>query len=251
MTNRYLADFRNRFRFAIRYPRYAATSLVRDLTLSDERFLAQVSGASPREIRAYYAEPFEDREFFGHMESLRGELESTDCMGGAPYSKQIQMQYAILRAVRPEIVVETGVANGISSSYFLRALRENGTGHLHSIDHGGTEYLPEGRSTGWIVPGDLRDRWTLHLGDARVELPPLLEQLGEIDVFVHDSLHTYEHMTFEFRAAFPALRPGGVLLSDDASRHGAFPDFVVEVGSPLHETLRGVGILRKPPRPAT
>ena len=38
-------------------------------------------------------------------------------------------------------------------------------------------------------------------------------------MFHHDSLHTWDHMTWEFETAYPHLRPDGVLASDDI--HGA------------------------------
>jgi hypothetical protein len=44
------------------------------------------------------------------------------------------MLYAIVRAYKPDIVVETGVARGASSSFILCAMHENGKGHLYSID---------------------------------------------------------------------------------------------------------------------
>ena len=65
----------------------------------------------------------------------------------------------------------------------------------------------------------------MRLGDAKVELPKLLEELGRVDFFHHDSMHTYEHMTFEFETVWPYLRAGGVLASDDVDWNDAFADF--------------------------
>jgi predicted O-methyltransferase YrrM len=42
--------------------------------------------------------------------------------------------YVIIRALKPNIIVETGVANGASSFYLLLALKRNKKGHLFSID---------------------------------------------------------------------------------------------------------------------
>lgn len=42
--------------------------------------------------------------------------------------------YLLIRAIKPAIVVETGVAAGISSSHILKALCDNGSGFLHSVD---------------------------------------------------------------------------------------------------------------------
>jgi len=42
--------------------------------------------------------------------------------------------YMLCRLLRPEIVMETGVAYGVTSSLILKALEVNGKGVLHSID---------------------------------------------------------------------------------------------------------------------
>lgn len=42
----------------------------------------------------------------------------------------LDLLYAIVRALKPRLVVETGTFSGISSTYIARALRENGRGRL-------------------------------------------------------------------------------------------------------------------------
>src|SRR6266581_3100545 len=69
--------------------------------------------------------------------------------------------------------------------------------------------------------------------------------LGTIDVFIHDSLHTYDHMLWEYRAAYDHIRPGGLLISDDALWNSAFSEFAATVGARHAQILRGVGVLRK------
>jgi predicted O-methyltransferase YrrM len=136
-----------------------------------------------------------------------------------------KLLYLATRVTRPRTVVETGPYNGASSAFILRALEENGEGRLHSFD------LPEardalghpaGREPGWLVPDELRSRFEVTLGDTRETLGPALSLLGEIDIFFHDSLHSARHMLFEFRAAWPHLRSGGVLVSDDVFWNAAF-----------------------------
>ena len=136
-----------------------------------------------------------------------------------------KLLYLSTRVTRPRTVVETGPYNGASSAFILRALEDNGDGRLHSFD------LPEardalghpaGREPGWLVPDELRNRFEVTLGDTRKTLGPALGRLGEIDLFFHDSLHTARHMLFEFRSAWPHLRSGGVLVSDDVFWNAAF-----------------------------
>ena len=169
--------------------------------------------------------------------------------------------YAVLRALRPQVAVETGVANGFSTAFSLLALQANGEGHLHSIDlprevgrdyEPGTFYegegragIPTGSEPGWLIPAELKERWTLVLGRSQEALPPLLGRLGTIDSFMHDSEHSFECMWFEFNAAWPALRPGGLLLSDDVNSTEAFRRFAAQEGrEPVH-LARGMALVRK------
>jgi predicted O-methyltransferase YrrM len=154
--------------------------------------------------------------------------------------------YAVLRKLRPRVAVETGVCNGVSTAFLLLALDRNGHGELHSLDLpevAGCRYepgtfwdgkggavIPPGKEPGWMVPGPLRDRWRLVLGRSQQELPPLLERLGTIDFFMHDSEHSEECMRFEFEAAWAALRDGGVLAADDIHVNDAFAAFVSAQG---------------------
>src|SRR5918997_3846112 len=131
--------------------------------------------------------------------------------------------YLMCRLLEPAVVVETGVAYGVSSAFILRALEENGRGVLHSVD---LPPLRRGyeRYWGMAVGGGLEERWTLHRGASARVLPRLLEDLQTVDLFVHDSLHTYRNMRREFEALWPRLRAGGALLADDVERSGAFDE---------------------------
>jgi hypothetical protein len=74
------------------------------------------------------------------------------------------------------------------------------------------------------IADGVRDRWTYVGGSSRRRLPGLLRAVGPIDVFLHDSHHTGRTMRFELGAAWPALRPGGVLLCDDVQDNAAFAE---------------------------
>lgn len=152
--------------------------------------------------------------------------------------------YLIVRSLKPEIVVETGVANGESSAFILGAMETNKQGRLYSIDlppkqeeifdDKASYLMPPGKKVGWLVSKSLRHRWTLILEPAEEALPHLVQHLNTIDIFLHDSLHTYNHMMFEFSTVWPHLRAGGVLLSDDVSGHrNPFHDFANKVSKLL------------------
>jgi predicted O-methyltransferase YrrM len=181
-------------------------------------------------------------------------------LGAIGYTEGVYL-YALLRTVRPEVVVETGVANGFSTAFSLLALQANEAGHLHSIDlprevgrayEPGTFYegegragIPPGSEPGWLIPQALKERWTLILGRSQDELPPLLERLGTLDVFMHDSEHSFDCMWFEFSAAWPALRAGGVLISDDVNSTEAFGRFAAQESREPVRLARGMALLKK------
>jgi Methyltransferase domain len=138
---------------------------------------------------------------------------------------------ACVRALRPQTMVETGVARGYTSAAALGAMAELGHGRLLSIDlpsmrHDG---VPDDE-IGFAVPDHMRERWTLRLGPSRRLLEPLLREAGEIDLFLHDSDHTYGAQLWEYRTAWPFLRGGGLLISDDVS-NTAMLEFCDEVGA--------------------
>ncbi len=236
---------RDRLRRALLRPGYAARQLLHHLGGADERFLATVTNCSPSAMRKLIDEPSSDARFQKRLLDCAPVLAETPDPIAYLHAKKVLIQYAIVRALAPSVVVETGVANGISSSYLLLACERNATGHVYSIDIDNGEYLPPNKPTGWIVPDYLSSRWTLMLGEARETLPPLLARLGPVDLFIHDSRHTYEHMTFEFQQAYASLRSGGFLLSDDVDFNSAFDEFVAGVRPAASHVISGVGVLKK------
>jgi hypothetical protein len=53
----------------------------------------------------------------------------------------------------------------------------------------------------------------------------LLSRLGQVDLFVHDSLHSEQNVRFELDRIWPLLRPGGVIVVDDIDANWGFRSF--------------------------
>lgn len=177
---------------------------------------------------------------------------------------EVMMLYIVTRLSRPETIIETGVASGRSSWALLQALKDNDYGKLYSIDFpqhfmgdtpemflmesGRPEYrgfVPEGKMPGWLVPQELRTRWELILGKSSEKLPELLGRLGSVDIFYHDSDHSYENMMFEFETAWPKISRGGFLLSDDIKWNNAFMGFVNKNDIKKCSIFSGFGLIHK------
>lgn len=150
--------------------------------------------------------------------------------------------YALVRSLRPRVFVETGILHGLTSLFILEALERNGSGTLISADlpsypesgpanrDGCHAVLPRGREPGWVVPSAKAGRWRPLIGRSVEVLPPVLETLDGIDVFCHDSEHTYQTMWDELELGWRSLRKGGVLICDNIDMSGAFFDFAADRG---------------------
>ena len=232
------------------------------------RIRSEVTGfLGGREVLARYEREVRDSGLMDHLldrgrehQAAVAESGGGHSLGAIGYAEGVYL-YAVLREVRPRVAVETGVANGFSTAFSLLALQANEDGHLHSVDlprEVGRDYepgtfhegegragIPPGSEPGWLIPRELKERWTLILGRTQEELPPLLERLGTIDSFMHDSEHSFDCMWFEFNAAWPRLRPGGLLLSDDVNSTEAFARFAVQEDRKPVRLARGMALLRK------
>jgi len=139
--------------------------------------------------------------------------------------------YALVRELEPRILVETGTATGSMTSWILSALHKNQHGKLISID-----IPPEkGKLTmdmsisreqvGFLIPHAYRQNWEYVEGDAKLFLQDVLIN-NNVDVFIHDSLHTYDHMMFEYVTARGLMKKDTVIMSDDILWNNAWTDFV-------------------------
>ena len=131
--------------------------------------------------------------------------------------------YALTRWQRPAAVVESGGFVGMSSAFILKALMDEGltTAKLYSIE------LSEDCDQGVLIPDELRLQFVPLRG--KVEDFVQDDRLpSSIDMFLHDSSHSYRHMLWEFREFWPRLRDGGLLVSHDVNLNAAFPEFVAQ-----------------------
>jgi predicted O-methyltransferase YrrM len=167
--------------------------------------------------------------------------------------------YWLVRQAKPRTIVQTGVCNGLSAAFMMLALAKNGPeGKLRVIDLppvfdpddpawtvAGTVYgvvIPEGKTSGWLVPDAYRDRLEVWNGDAKDLLPKMVDKVDSIDFFFHDSDHTYDHMMFEFRQVKRKLTTGGLLVSDDVSWNASVWDFADEFGVPSYNFKGTIGV---------
>lgn len=175
----------------------------------------------------------ESERFWELWSQVRGSLEAKRLeLGRGAFAGWGDGEPGLVRAVwclvlhlRPNAVVETGVARGITSRFILEALAHNRRGHLWSIDLPPPLDPALHHQVGVAVPEHLRGNWTYVRGSSRRRLRSLLAQLGEIDMFVHDSRHTERNVLFELGRAWNALNSEGVVVVDDIDLNRGFHSF--------------------------
>lgn len=151
--------------------------------------------------------------------------------------------YSAVRHLRPDVTVEIGMANGLSSLFIAQALKDNGHGRHIAIDpfqHSdwGGAGLTSLRRAGL-------DRLVRLVEKPSHQALPELEQEGVATqlVFV-DGSHLFDYVLTDFVCADRIVQTGGVIAFDDSdsdavakvirfvltNRHYsvAFPDIVIE-----------------------
>lgn len=152
--------------------------------------------------------------------------------------------YHLVRLSRPDLVVETGVANGWATSIILEALNDNASGRLISID--------VSEEAGALVPHDLRTAWELRVLPRRGlprRLSDALRDLTGVDLFLHDSDHHYRWMKHEFGEMKDRMHPRGWIVSDDIDLNLAFIELCRDLERKPHllfDTRKVLGVVQKP-----
>ncbi len=221
----------------------AIYQIVRDYS-KDQKPLKDLSSFLNEDLSKYHEELLSNDLYLKTEEEIaeNSVAENTEHLWLFGFT-EARLLYSLCRFFKPKVVIETGVASGLSSLMFLLGMKMNNLGHLYSIDLplGDKRSYPPGKSIGWLVPDSLKDMWTLKIGDSKKFLPETLEETKSCDLFLHDSLHTYEHMMWEYQTVWPYLQKA--LLSDDTHLHEAFGDFVAKNQCKSYKISKRLGLI--------
>ncbi len=143
--------------------------------------------------------------------------------GGGDY----RLLYFLVRHLRPQVVVETGVAAGFSSAAILQAMAECGTGQLYSSDFPYVRLHDPEKHIGCVVEEELRDRWKLRTQGDRVNLPAFANELSRIDMMHYDSDKSYEGRELALAVLGPKFSKSTIIVFDDIQDNFHFRDWIV------------------------
>jgi hypothetical protein len=201
-----------------------------------ERQLRRIFGRETEEIKSYVAEA----EAIDFIERIRHPEVSPDEIGNPMGRTDRITLYAAIRICKPMVALETGTAAGASATYILSAMEKNGSGFLYSMDA-----APDRTHIGCLVPECLRSRLKLRYDSSLLLIPEIAAIANGIDFFVHDSLHTYEHMTAEYELFYRHMgKAGGVICSHDILMSNAWDHFITRHRLKCSGVVKNFGICR-------
>ncbi len=181
------------------------------LTPLNEDQLAQtvkcVTGCDLERVRSYFAELDGDA---GLREHIRKALAQSN------YGRDIQVEfgrrlgwYAMVRALKPKLVVETGVDHGVGSCVLASALLRNAADGCPGR-YIGTDIRQE---AGQLLQGPYRSVAEIVYGDS---IQSLKDLQGSIDLFINDSDHSADYEAREYETVAGKLSPSAVILGDNS-----------------------------------
>lgn len=213
-----------------------------DLTPSNKEylawFIANVCDTSEGEIRGYFEELESNVGLQKYInDRLRQHRRGNEIDSEAFFGRRIGW-YAIVRATKPKIVVETGTEKGLGSLVLAEALIKNGSGRLITIDMEPSSGLLIGPEYGGVI-----DRMIDNSLQA-------ISKIDRIDLFIHDSDHSAEHESRELKLLQSRLSAEGIVLSDNSHVTTELAKWSLEHGrrfvyfseQPLNHWYPGAGI---------
>lgn len=168
-------------------------------------WVSHVASVRVSEARRLIEEGRTDRELQEHVRRLTLASSRSGLADPLPLLGRRVGWYAVVRALRPAVVVETGTDKGLGTVVLAAALLRNGHGRLTSVDIN--------PSSGYLVQDQYADVTDLRVQDS---LQGIAAVRGPIDLFIHDSWHSPEHEAAEFAVATPLLSDDARVLSDNA-----------------------------------
>jgi predicted O-methyltransferase YrrM len=127
--------------------------------------------------------------------------------------------YGVVRTLKPALIVEVGTHYGGTSEVLARALWENGSGAVHTIDPFGAERAPPVLA-GW--PDELRAITRYQAINSMSFFARARDINQKFDLVLIDGDHDLEFALFDIQMAAKQLQPGGLIFVDNFEQLGPF-----------------------------
>src|SRR5215813_1172318 len=121
----------------------------------------------------------------------------------------------VIRAVRPQVVVEVGLAFGISTLYILEVLHEIGGKKLIGMDPFQNDSYWRGGGLYNVRRAGYESLYEFHEEASQTCLPLLASQKERIQLAFIDGWHTFDHALVDFFYIDRLLETDGLVVFDD------------------------------------
>jgi len=198
------------------------TNFTYDLEASNIRYLASliadIANIEFIVAMAYLKEIEEDGELREHI-SGKAAKSNLSFMADVEvrFGRRIGW-YALTRALKPKVIVETGVDKGLGACVLTAALKRNKEEGYEGWYYG-TDINPK---AGYLLFGDYANFGSILYGDSIESLKKLD---GLIDIFVNDSDHSASYEAKEYKTIENKLSENAIILGDNAHCTDTLLDF--------------------------
>lgn len=229
-----------RARIALGYVRAPLANLVRWLFASREitnftydldalntrhlaAMIADVTGEGIDRIQSYIDELQGDEALRAHIAKTTRQSELGIVADEvARYGRRVGW-YAFARALKPAMIVETGIDKGLGACVLAAALKRNHE-EGHPGTYVGTDIDPR---AGYLLSGDYSRYGRILYGDSIASLRGLA---GPIDLFINDSDHSADYEAREYDTVADRLSARAVILGDNAHATDRLLEFARRTG---------------------
>jgi len=189
------------------------TNFTYHLSELNQRYLANFLGIvcnQPASVMAtYMREIVEDQALRDHLIRCTRAGKRNFLADDEPrYARRIGW-YAIVRATRPAVVIETGVDKGLGSCVLTAALKRNAEEGCHGRYYG-TDINPK---AGYLLQAPYDRHGEIVYGDS---IESLKKIDSPIDLFINDSDHSMDYEMREFETVAEKLSPTAIVLGDNS-----------------------------------
>lgn len=179
-------------------------------------FISFVTGAKYSTVSEIFSEVDKDSNFFNYVVKEVSKIERGYELPKQPYFGRRLGWYALVRILKPQVVVETGTDKGLGTILIAHALKMNGSGVVYSLD--------KDPFSGSLIDKKYWSNINLFKGDSLQNL----SNISNVDMFIHDSDHSETHELAEYQAVENNLSPKNIILSDNSEYTSALLDWSIK-----------------------
>ncbi len=201
------------------------TNFTYDLTnanlISLAQTIAAVTSTNFNEILGYIKEAESNSELREHIISTTGNSkEKRFADKEVKFARRLGW-YAFARAIKPKVIIETGVDKGLGSVLLCAALEQN-TREGFPGKYYGTDINPD---AGYLLIGKYKEFGQILYGDSITSLSDFTDM---IDLFINDSDHSAEYEYEEYKIIKPLLKEDAIILGDNSHCTNKLSQFSLE-----------------------